>query len=702
MVEIAEKGPEDTRPIAQFWLYNRGSHVWKDYVGLMKGLNKKANQLNANQDYKAPIDGPALSKPTVKEVLALKGDAARGKGTIARCFMCHQIDGTGVDFGPSLGEWGKGNSREAIATAIINPSEGIAHGFEATEIVTKKGHTIQGFSLFAGGSHILKVMGGGEVTIPRGNITKAKTMDRSLMMSAGQLGLTSQDVADIVAYMKRDDSSAPKKAPAKQKPAPQKKDPFKDPFANPTDNTALPRVLLIGDSISIGYTPRVRKLLDGKANVHRPNTNCRWSAFGAEHVGDWTGNGPWDVIHFNFGLWDWYGWSQPQKATPESYAKSLERIVTQLKATGATLVFGVTTPPCVGPERKVKIVVTEARAKAFNDAALAVMKKHDVHINDLYAAIGADRAKYQRGENDVHYNEAGRDVLAAQVASTILNVLPKTPAASGKKKILFIAGNTKHRHGYHEYRAGSILLADALNASGLPVEARVHWYGWPEDESIFDGVDACIIYADGGGEFGEKYAFLDQKVKGGMGIMFMHYGVHPTKEVGETYYKPWIGGYYDDAFSVNPSWIAEMIPKDGHPVARGLDDPIKAFDEFYWNLNFDSDCAECSPLATATPTKENMIRYGSSKFWNKEAADKLGTEQALVWCRAPKGGARGAGFVGGHYHQNWAIDDYRKLILNTITWVARVEVPATGVPSKRVTKAMLNANLNRPDYPEDV
>ena len=113
------------------------------------------------------------------------------------------------------------------------------------------------------------------------------------------------------------------------------------------------------------------------------------------------------------------------------------------------------------------------------------------------------------------------------------------------KSVLFIAGDTKHRHGFHEYKAGCILLADALNASGLPIEAKVHWYGWPKDESIFDGVDACIIYADGGGEFGEKYEFLHQKVKAGMGIMFMHYGVHPTKEVGEKYYNQWIGGFYE-------------------------------------------------------------------------------------------------------------------------------------------------------------
>ena len=245
-------------------------------------------------------------------------------------------------------------------------------------------------------------------------------------------------------------------------------------------------------------------------------------------------------------------------------------------------------------------------------------------------------------------------------------------------------------------------MAKALNESGLPIEAKVHWYGWPEDESIFDGVDACIIYADSGGQFGEKYAFLDKKVKEGMGIMFMHYGVHPTKEVGEKYYKNWIGGYYDDAFSVNPSWIADLKPKAGHPISRGLESPFKTYDELYWNLNIHSKNSEVYPLVTAIPTQQNMVRYGSSKFWNILAAKKLGTQQSIIWCRDPKEGARGAGFVGGHYHKNWAIDNYRRMILNTIAWVSRVEVPENGVPSKTVTKAMLNQNLNRPDYPEAV
>ncbi len=202
-------------------------------------------------------------------------------------------------------------------------------------------------------------------------------------------------------------------------------DPFTNPFDNPVDDPNLPRLLIIGDSISIGYTPRVRKLLRGKANVHRPTTNCRWSAFGEENIEGWIGESRWDLIHFNFGLWDWYGWKQEQKATPASYAKNLDGIVQKLKKTNAKLVFAVTTPPCVSPERKVKIVVSEARAREFNMSALAVMKKHRVHINDLYSLIGKDRVKYQRGEDDVHDTEEGSELLAKQVAQVIKQELGK-------------------------------------------------------------------------------------------------------------------------------------------------------------------------------------------------------------------------------------------------------------------------------------
>ena len=536
MVAVAESGPDDTKTLAKWWLQNRSGHVWKSYASKMKGLNNKPNALKANQDYKVPVDGPEITKLDVKEVAALKGDVARGQMTIARCYMCHQVNGTGVDFGPALDQWGLGRSTEAIATAIIHPNEGIAHGFEGTEIITKAGHIIQGFSLFAGGSSILKVMGGGELSISRKDIKSSEPLEKSLMMSAGQLGLTNQDVADIAAYLK---AGAPVKPQA-------------TPVSTPVNAPVKPA-------------------------------------------------------------------AKPAKASK--------------------------------PKKK--------------------PVKFD--LNDRKAGLTYENApKIEWGDT------------------------------TGKKRILFIAGSTTHRHGIHEYKAGSLLLAKALNESGLPVVAKVHWFNWPEDESCLEGADTIIVYADAGGNYGDKYAVLDEKYKQGTALMFMHYGVHPTVEVGEKYYNKWMGGYFADAFSVNPSWIADMVPKDGHPVARGLSGSIKAFDEFYWNLSFDKSCTECYPLATGTPTPENMVTYGSSKFWNKDAADKLGTPQSLLWCRDPADAPRGAGFVGGHFHRNWAIDDYRKLILNTIAWVTKVEVPKDGVPSETITREMLNQNLNRPEWPEPV
>jgi len=203
-----------------------------------------------------------------------------------------------------------------------------------------------------------------------------------------------------------------------------KGDPFSDPFANPVDDPGLPRVLIIGDSISIGYTPRVRKLLSGVANVHRPRTNCRWSAFGAEHVEEWLGDSKWDVIHFNFGLWDWYGWRQEEKATPESYARNLESIIRKIrKRSNAKLIFALTTPPCVTAERNAHIVVSPERAREFNRAARAVMEKHKVAVNDLYSLVIQRRAELQRAPNDVHYNDRGRDLLAARVAARIRQAL---------------------------------------------------------------------------------------------------------------------------------------------------------------------------------------------------------------------------------------------------------------------------------------
>jgi putative membrane-bound dehydrogenase-like protein len=264
------------------------------------------------------------------------------------------------------------------------------------------------------------------------------------------------------------------------------------------------------------------------------------------------------------------------------------------------------------------------------------------------------------------------------------------------KKILFLAGKKSHANGEHEFEAGCKLLAEALNASGLDVEAKVYHPGWPKDESIFNDVDACIVYADAGGRFGEKYAVLDKHVKKGMGIMFMHYGVHPTKDAGQKYYLPWLGGYMEDDYSVNPHWIADLKANKKLPIANGLPEKFPAYDEFYYNMRFADDCDCCGGAVTGVPSPDRMVRY--INMWNEHGEKGFGKPQKLMWYKdtPTADGGRGIGFVGGHYHRNWAIDDFRKMVLNAIVWTARGDVPKAGVPSKPITKEQLSAGLKKP------
>ncbi len=116
-------------------------------------------------------------------------------------------------------------------------------------------------------------------------------------------------------------------------------------FAPIEDAPGLPRVLLIGDSISIGYTLPARALLAGAANVHRIPVNGGPTPRGVEQIDSWLGKGKWDVIHFNWGLHDLKYMSDGRKQVElDIYERNLERLVERLQATGAKLIWASTTP----------------------------------------------------------------------------------------------------------------------------------------------------------------------------------------------------------------------------------------------------------------------------------------------------------------------------------------------------------------------
>jgi hypothetical protein len=260
-------------------------------------------------------------------------------------------------------------------------------------------------------------------------------------------------------------------------------------------------------------------------------------------------------------------------------------------------------------------------------------------------------------------------------------------------KVVFLHGSKSHASGDHEFKAGSNLLAKHINAQKkVNLQATVH-HGWPTDESILDDADAIVIYADGTKVIGSGWEKMDQLVKEKkIGVLFMHYAVHPSVEQGEKYYLPWIGGFFKNGISVNPFWRANIKPMKGHETARGVG-KIEAVDEFYFNIELHPDSLN---LGAAKPNEKNLLRINN--IWTRAAYLAKGKTQSLLWGITRPSGGRGAGFTGGHHHRNWAIESYRKLILNTIAWIAGEKVPTGGVPTYPVTEDELNESLD--DYGE--
>ncbi|MFO1492512.1 MAG: SGNH/GDSL hydrolase family protein [Kiritimatiellia bacterium] len=188
-----------------------------------------------------------------------------------------------------------------------------------------------------------------------------------------------------------------------------------------------PQVLLIGDSISIGYTPHVEALMKGEAVVVHHQGNAGHTGNGLLKIEQWLGTNHWDVIHFNFGLHDLcYRSRDPAKKgqgdkvgglltnTPEKYAENLELLVQRLEKTGAKLVWASTT---IVPEgEKGRFVGDDAK---YNAVAEKIMKAHRIPIDDLHTLSAGFAPSHFSSPGNVHYSKAGYEKLARQVASSI-------------------------------------------------------------------------------------------------------------------------------------------------------------------------------------------------------------------------------------------------------------------------------------------
>lgn len=196
-------------------------------------------------------------------------------------------------------------------------------------------------------------------------------------------------------------------------------------FTPVEEDPALPRVLLIGDSISMGYTGAVRTELAGVANVARIPRNGGATTRGLEHIESWLGDKPWDVIHFNWGLHDLkrldadgrLNVSKAPQVPPQAYEENLRKLVKRLKATGARLVWASTTPVPEGAAGRVP-----GDEVAYNAIAARIMNEQGVATDDLHAYILPELAKYQQPGN-VHFTREGSQFLGEKVAREIRKAL---------------------------------------------------------------------------------------------------------------------------------------------------------------------------------------------------------------------------------------------------------------------------------------
>jgi lysophospholipase L1-like esterase len=203
-------------------------------------------------------------------------------------------------------------------------------------------------------------------------------------------------------------------------------------FAPIKDDPKLPSILLIGDSISIGYTLPLRSLLAGKANVHRIPCNGQSTDYALRNLKNWLGESKWDVIHFNWGIWDAHIFAGGSYRVPiAQYRKNLTLLVQQLQATGARLVWASTTPLQPRERQGRDLWVRATDIPLYNAAAKEVMEAQGISIDDLYV-VALPKLVSLQADDGVHFTTEGSWVLARRAAEKIQSQLAPAKNVSAR------------------------------------------------------------------------------------------------------------------------------------------------------------------------------------------------------------------------------------------------------------------------------
>jgi putative heme-binding domain-containing protein len=246
------------------------------------------------------------------------------------------------------------------------------------------------------------------------------------------------------------------------------------------------------------------------------------------------------------------------------------------------------------------------------------------------------------------------------------------------KKIVLIAGTKSHGPGEHEYEKGVKLLKHCLDTSpnlrGFKTE--VYLDGWPRDEKVLQDASTILLFSDGSDRNekahpllrGNRLQTVQRLMDRGVGFVAIHYTLFVPGKRGGEQFLDWIGGYFDYETGPKPrSWYskiqtcfvkAEPASKT-HPITRGLK-PFPLKEEFYYNIRFRPRDSRRVPILMVPIPGEMRT-------------------QEVAWAVERKNGGRGFGFTGGHFHSNWRVADFCRMVLNALVWTAQGKVPDGGV-----------------------
>ncbi len=269
-------------------------------------------------------------------------------------------------------------------------------------------------------------------------------------------------------------------------------------------------------------------------------------------------------------------------------------------------------------------------------------------------------------------------------------------------KVVLLAGHASHGPGDHEFHAGQKLLTKCLNevpgVNAVYVEDMAPGEGWPADESVFEGAKTIVFFMDGGGGHPiiqkDRLDTMRKLMEKGVGLVCLHYAVEVPKGKPGDFFLEYLGGYYESGYSTNPHWVADIKSLPEHPITQGVQ-PFHIKDEWYYNIRFRPEMKDITPIIVASPDDETRQGTTSSPRGPYEHIVKAsGRPEILAWAVERNDGGRGFGFTGGHDHENWGNNNFRKVVLNAILWTAHVEVPSNGVECK-ITDDQLAKNLDK-------